>query len=149
KRDLEERLRDLARAQERFAKEMEAVSANEKTRRRMLAFEHLMNQARYVEAYQEAQALRDEAVTRGMPIPPAATAAYDLSLAASHVRQLDELKRRREEAYLLTMLQVERSHVPFPDEPPVQFPPTAIWRELTRIRKAKYESSGLGTDDVS
>src|SRR5262245_6199528 len=138
KRGLDERLQRLADAERRFKGEMERMSANDKLRARMLSFENLMNEARFVEAYQEAQALREEAVTRGLPVPPAATAAYDMSLNASHLRQLEDLKRRREEGYLLTMMQVERSHVPFPDEPPVQFPPAKVWQELTKLRKAKY-----------
>src|SRR5262249_8011074 len=149
KRGLDERLQRLADAERRFKGEMERMSANDKLRARMLSFENLMNEARFVEAYQEAQALREEAVTRGLPVPPAATAAYDMSLNASHLRQLEDLKRRREEGYLLTMMQVERSHVPFPDEPPVQFPPAKVWQELTKLRKAKYESSGIGSDEAS
>src|SRR5262249_6167860 len=42
------------------------------------------------------------------------------------------------------LLQVEKSHVPFPDEPPVEFPSPAVWKQLTDLRKEKYESSGLG-----
>src|SRR5262249_40726090 len=64
-----------------------------------------------------------------------------------NLREMQELRRIREERFLATLLQVEKSHVPFPDEPPIQFPPAAIWRELTRERKGKYESSGLAEDD--
>jgi tetratricopeptide (TPR) repeat protein len=43
---------------------------------------------------------------------------------------------------------VERSHVPFPDEPPIHFPPAAQWRELTRIRRnLQFQESG-GTPDI-
>src|SRR5262249_6537692 len=72
---------------------------------------------------------------------------YDIGLLANNLSQIQELKRVREERFLLTMMQVERSHVPFPDEPPIQFPPAATWRELTRLRKEKYESSGFTDDD--
>ncbi len=44
------------------------------------------------------------------------------------------------------MLQVEKSHVPFPDEPPVEFPPAAAWKALAELRKAKYESTSFGSD---
>jgi tetratricopeptide (TPR) repeat protein len=44
---------------------------------------------------------------------------------------------------------VERSHVPFPDEPPIHFPPAAQWRELTRIRRnLQFQESGGGTPDI-
>src|SRR3954465_13410400 len=66
-----------------------------------------------------------------------------MSLNAANLREFDELRRIKEDRYLLTMLQVERSHVPFPDEPPVAFPPAATWRELTNYRKDKYEAIWL------
>jgi len=60
-----------------------------------------------------------------------------------NLREVRELRRVREERLLLAQLGVERSHIPFPDEPPIQFPPTATWRALTDLRKDKYESSRL------
>src|SRR5262249_27677580 len=59
------------------------------------------------------------------------------------LHEIRELRRVREERFLLTMLGVERSHVPFPDEPPIQFPPTPTWKALTDLRRGKYESSRL------
>ena len=41
------------------------------------------------------------------------------------------------------MLLVDKSAVPFPDEPPVQFPAASTWRELTALRKDKYDAVGL------
>src|SRR5436305_902405 len=38
------------------------------------------------------------------------------------------------------MLQVERRHMPFPDEPPIEFPPATRWKAITQSRKAKYEA---------
>src|SRR5581483_7111090 len=38
--------------------------------------------------------------------------------------------------------------VPFPDEPPVEFPPAAVWRAITDLRKEKYESSGFTGDST-
>src|SRR5439155_14620455 len=64
-----------------------------------------------------------------------------------NLREVQELVRIRRDRFLLTLMQVERSHIPFPDEPPIQFPPTATWRELTRLRKEKYEAMGLTDDD--
>jgi len=56
------------------------------------------------------------------------------------------LKRRREANSLVTLLELERSHLPFPDEPPVVFPSAAKWRKLTERRKAKYEFTDFGGD---
>ena len=44
------------------------------------------------------------------------------------------------------MMQVEKSHVPYPDEPPVHFPPATVWKQLSDYRKARYDGSGLGPD---
>jgi tetratricopeptide (TPR) repeat protein len=66
-----------------------------------------------------------------------------MSLNAANLREFEELRRIKEDRILLTMLQVEKSHVPFPDEPPVEFPPAATWRTLTALRKDKYDAVGL------
>src|SRR5262249_39630067 len=116
-------------------------------RARMLAFSSLMNQARYEDAYLQALAIQQDALSSGRPVPVAATAGYDIALNANNLSQIQELRRVREERFLLTMMQVERSAIPFPDEPPIQYPPAAVWRELTRMRKERYESSGFTDDD--
>ena len=47
-------------------------------------------------------------------------AAYVMGTNATAIRDYEELRRIKEERYLLTMLQVDKSHVPLPDEPPVE-----------------------------
>jgi hypothetical protein len=76
-------------------------------------------------------------------VPQAVTASYYIGEVGYNLREIRELRRVREERFLLTMLGVERSAVPFPDEPPIQFPPTPTWRALTNLRRGKYESSRL------
>ena len=117
----------------------------ETTRARIKAFTTLMNQARFEEAYRQALVMQQEAVVSGRPIPVEATAAYTMSLSATNLRELQELRRLREERFLITMMNVERSHIPYPDEPPVHFPPASVWRELTALRKERYDSTGLGS----
>jgi tetratricopeptide (TPR) repeat protein len=41
-------------------------------------------------------------------------------------------------------MQTEKSAIPYPDEPPVHFPPAAVWRELTGLRRDAYLNSNLG-----
>jgi hypothetical protein len=137
--ELQRRLADEAR------RTAEAASANEQDmiRERIRAFGALMNQARYEEAYKEALVLQQEQISKGRPVPISATAGYMMSLNAANLREWEELRRIKEDRFLLTMLQVDRSHVPFPDEPPVAFPPAATWRELTAMRKDKYDAIGL------
>jgi tetratricopeptide (TPR) repeat protein len=143
----EEQLRRQADAERRRGQVAAIEGEEERTKRRMQAFGNLMAQARFEDAYLQSLAVIQDAVNSGRRIPQAAVAGYDVGLWVNQLSQLRELKRTREERFLLTLMQVERSHVPFPDEPPIQFPPAAVWRELTRLRKEKYESSGFTEDD--
>ncbi len=63
------------------------------------------------------------------------------------INHLDELRRRRQEGFLSVMLSIEKSHVPFADEPGIYFPPLATWKAIEKLRKDKYEVSSLPNDD--
>jgi hypothetical protein len=147
KRDRDEQQRLFADAQRRLDIERARTADEDRLQARFTTFANLMAQARYEDATLQMLGIREDAIREGKPIPPAVTAGYDIALAANNLSQIQELRRVREERFLLTMMQVERSHVPFPDEPPIQFPPAATWREITRLRKEKYENSGLTEDD--
>ena len=54
---------------------------------------------------------------------------------ATNLREMRELTRISEDRFLLTMMQVEKSHIPYPDEPPVHFPPSKVWKDLLETRK--------------
>jgi von Willebrand factor type A domain len=144
--------RSIAEDRERIARtklrinEYERQQAEERqTVARIDSFRELMNQARYELAQQEAQVLVQERISRGQVVPPEATASYLIGQAATNLREYRELVRIREDRYLLTMMQAEKSFIPYPDEPPVHFPPAAVWRELTADRE-KYKSASIGAD---
>ncbi len=65
--------------------------------------------------------------------------------AAGHIDKAYRLRSLRADRFLATLYQVELSHVPFPDEPPVRYPPPAVWRRLTE-RRAKWRSVDLHQD---
>ncbi|MGL6076906.1 MAG: VWA domain-containing protein [Fimbriiglobus sp.] len=146
KRTLSSQRERIAQARQRINEFEQKATQEEQTRARIDSFRQLMNQARFELAQQEAQVMIAERVSRGQNIPPEALAAYRISQSANNLRELTELKRIRENNYLLTMLQVEKSFVPYPDEPPVHFPPAAVWRELTGSRVEKYSNANLGPD---
>ena len=52
------------------------------------------------------------------------------------------MRALRADRFLETLRQVELSHVPFPDEPPVRWPPAEVWQALTERRK-KWASVSL------
>ena len=63
----------------------------------MLYFSNLMAQARYEDAYLQSLALQQDAITTGRPVPVAATAGYDVALAANNLSAIQELERVRQE----------------------------------------------------
>jgi hypothetical protein len=146
RQEIDQRLRILAREQERLRLESIRLTFEDRIRERMRQYHVLMDQAREEEAAQRANELRQDLINQGQPVPPAINAAYYNALFSANLHELAELRRVRQERFMLTLMQVERSHIPFPDEPPVQFPPAATWVALSKYRKAKYESQGFGPD---
>ena len=132
-----------ARANLMAAETMEA--REERIRERVHAFTNLMSQARHEDAYREALIMQQEHVNEARPVPIEAQAVYQMGQASMNLREMRELTRIREDRFLLTMMQVEKSHIPFPDEPPVHFPPSKVWRDLLELRK-RYTSSDFEGD---
>jgi tetratricopeptide (TPR) repeat protein len=156
-RDQSQALALRAAADARLDLRRAADAANDRIRARMRVFGNLMAQAREEEAYRQAEALRLDLTAQGLPIPPAVTAASQIALSGYHLRELRELRHVRQERWLATMLEVERSHVPFPDEPPVEYPSAATirkitrgrydnWRDFSKDRIAKYSIATFGSD---
>ncbi len=75
-----------------------------------------------------------------------ATAAFMMSVAKDQLWKAYHLRYERQDRFLETLYQVELSAVPFPDEPPVIYPPADVWRALTLSRKKKYESISLRSE---
>ncbi|MFO0850478.1 MAG: hypothetical protein U0871_18260 [Gemmataceae bacterium] len=148
KRDISAQRERIAQARQRLADLDRETTLEEQTRARIDVFKQLMSQGRFELAQQEAQAMIQERFNRGLRLPPEAYAAYRISQAAGNIREQRELRRIREDRYLLTMLQADKSFIPYPDEPPVHFPPASVWRELTagRVARYGYGSMGVGED---
>lgn len=70
-----------------------------------------------------------------------AAAIFD-SEAAGQLDKAQRLRYNRADMFLATLHQVELSHVPFPDEPPVLWPSAEVWQALTQRRK-KWASVDL------
>jgi tetratricopeptide (TPR) repeat protein len=146
KRDQEEALRLMANANARATIGARERMEQDVIRARMRVYHNLMDQAREQPAYRQAQSIRKDLIDQGLPVPPAVTAGYQVGLTGYHLREVQELRRIRAERWLAVLLEVERSHIPFPDEPPVEFPPAATWQALSEMRKGRYESSTFGAD---
>jgi len=85
-------------------------------------------------AYEQAQSVAMEAMNLRPGNGPA-TQARVTSIAAGRLNQANRLRRLREDRLLEALYLVELSHVPFPDEPPIQWPNAQVWRALTERRK--------------
>ena len=145
-------LRDKAEENERIARaRAKLISAEtmqareERTRERIKAFTNLMAQARHEDAYREALVMMQEHVNEARPVPIETQAVYQMGQASTNLREMRELTRIREDRFLLSMMQVEKSHIPYPDEPPVHFPPSKVWKDLLELRK-RYASSDFEGD---
>lgn len=103
----------------------------------------LMNAGRHGDdaAFAEAEAVARVA-TDLRPDNGAAAAALFNAESATQLRRAFRLRSRRADMFLETLYQVELSHIPFPDEPPVVFPPAEVWKALSE-RRRRYQSVDL------
>ncbi|MEX2288585.1 MAG: VWA domain-containing protein, partial [Planctomycetaceae bacterium] len=93
------------------------------------------------QAFEEAEAVA-RAARELSPGDPHSEGAIFWSEAAGQLRKAFRLRSLRADKFLATLEQVELSHVPFPDEPPILWPPADVWRALTERRK-KWSSVDL------
>ncbi|WP_082838210.1 hypothetical protein [Gemmata sp. SH-PL17] len=146
KRQADAERQALARTRQHLSEFDRAADAQASDKNRIDQFRQLMQHARYALAYQEAQLMVQEKTNKGLAVPPTATASYIIGQQATQLREWKELTRVREDRFLQAMMQTEKSHIPYPDEPPVHFPPAKVWQELTGYRKKVYENSNLGAN---
>ena len=144
KRQAESEREAVARTTQRLNEFDRAQDETTRLQNRIGKFHELMQQARFELAYQEAQQLIAERTAKGQSIPPAASASYIIGQQATQLREWKELVRIREDRFLLALMQTEKAHIPYPDEPPVHFPPASVWRELTSLRREAYLNQNLG-----
>lgn len=86
------------------------------------------------DAYEQAEAVARVVVDIRPGMGPSEAALFT-SEAAGQLNKAFRLRKLRDDRFLETLYQVELSHVPFPDEPPIRFPPAAVWQALTERRK--------------
>ena len=153
KSDQDERLQLLANADARSAQTKMVVNQQERISERMRVYHNLMNQARELEASKQANTIRQDLVNLGLPVPQAVNAAYTVGQRGFYLREMRDMQRLRDDKWLATLYEVERSHVPFPDEPEIVFPDASYyarrkeykdWADFSEKRKAKYGTSTFG-----
>ncbi len=148
KRQVEQALRAATRAKEQFDLANEANQRNDAIRAQrqnlnvalmakqeqqaqmMDQFWALMQEQSYREALTVARRTREE--NPGQSVPLLATIMAEVSTNNHELRELYEVRKHR---VLLTLLQVDKSHIPFPDEPPIEYPDATWWEEMKERRK--------------
>jgi von Willebrand factor type A domain len=85
-------------------------------------------------AYEQAEAVAREAIDLRPGNGPATQALMN-SEAGGQLNKAYRLRNLRADRLLEALYLVELAHVPFPDEPPIQWPNAQVWRALTERRK--------------
>lgn len=94
--------------------------------------------------FEEAEAV-SRLVESMAPGSSLAAATVFTSEAAGQLQKAESLRSLRYDRLLEALYSVEQSHVPFSDEPPVRYPPAAVWQQLT-LKRAKWKSVDLHKD---
>ncbi|HEV8000444.1 MAG TPA: hypothetical protein VGP63_11220 [Planctomycetaceae bacterium] len=98
-------------------------------------------------AYEQAESVAREAINLH-PGSGVATQALMNSEAGGQLNKAYRLRNLRADRFLETLYLVELAHVPFPDEPPIQWPSAQVWRALTERRK-KWAQVDLRSESKS
>ena len=154
-RAIRDRLAEEQKVVAAAKKELDAGSQRaadqERTESRFRVYKGLMNLARYEErAMREITegmvAMQREAKVRGDTVPLATQAMYDQAQVRFNLQKSQDLKRLREQRFLEVMMSIEKSHVPFPDEPPIHFPTLEYWKADHGAAQGEVQVSSLPDD---
>ncbi len=126
-------------AQERIALTEQLLRDEERARVIMEMFDALMDEGKYSEALAGAQEVRAMD-----PYNQAAVAGVEIAEIVGNYRSMMAIKEIRYQRMVDTLFEVEKSHVPFPDEPPIVYPDAEFWEEIY-YRKEKYGSVDLAS----
>ena len=129
------RARELATEQlvqrdEQLAQMIEKVSA-------LMAEGYIGNADAFEQAEQVSRAAFELAPYSGVT-----NAAIFDSEAAGQLDKAQRLRYTRYDRFLAALQEVEKSHIPFPDEPPILYPAPEVWQALT-LRRKKWASVDL------
>lgn len=132
-----ERQEAIASARERRLLLDRAALRIEREDQLMDRFNALMDERRYTEADDVADIVREIDPDGVTPV------SAQLNSRFAQYEYLNRVTRiARGDAVMDTLWQVEKSFMPFPDEPPIVYPAADVWEELTRRRK-KFASVDL------
>jgi hypothetical protein len=111
----------------------------ERERQLIDRYNALMDEGRYDEAMEVAAAVEEVDPYDG--VTPVVAFASSQLMRNYHLMEV--VRAQRWTNFFDTLYQVELSAVPFPDDPPIVYPPAPVWEELTNRRKDRYGSMDL------
>ncbi len=135
----QERLANMAAAKERVLIADNLARNQEKTKQLMSRFDSLMREGRYRPA-EEAAAAEAQKLQPGNPVP--AQAALE-ARTVGYYENIMVTRLARQKGVVDTLYQTEKSLVPFPDDPPIVYVDSEVWRQLTDRRTKRYSSMDL------
>ena len=132
-----QREEELASLRERKLLNERLARSVEKEKQLMSRFNALIDETRYLEAEEVAQ-IAEEIDPHG--VTPRVATIWSRHKRNHYLQQVARAARHK--AFFDTMYQVELSHIPMPDNPPIVYPDAEIWQDLTNRRK-KFASVDL------
>ena len=78
-----------------------------------------------------------------MPDNPTPLLAHVETPMVGNYENFWQLRLERQKGVVDTLYQVEKSHIPFPDDQPIVYPDAEWWQQMTVRRKDKYSSMDL------
>ena len=129
---------ELAAARERRLLNDRMARDREKEKQLVDRFNALIGEGRYDDALDVAATISEVDPVGVTPV---------VALLSTEFRRNDYLMQLTRAArwtnYFDTLYEVERSSVPFPDDPPIVYPSAPVWEELTNRRKDRYGAMDL------
>jgi tetratricopeptide (TPR) repeat protein len=138
------RLENIAAGKEQALIANELIRKQLKVKELMARFNSLMQEGRWGLAETVANEAQIILPTSSVPMQ----ADWYASLKGNYEQNM-VLRRQRQRAVLETLYQVERSHIPFPDDPPIVYTDPEIWQQLSARRKERYSSMDLSKQGTS
>lgn len=138
---------NLAAAKKRILIHEDLMRNQQKVKQLMERFDSLMDEGRYRFAEEaaaaEVQAMEADAI--GPTIGKIGRSAALYARTGGYLEDAMASRVARQKGVVDMLAQVEKSHVPFPDEPPIVYPPAEVWQALSARRKEKYSSMSLAS----
>ena len=134
----QQQLESAAAGRERMLLTENLLLNQEKMSQLLKRFDSLMDERRYRLAEDSAAGAALKLAEENRVSPTAVPGqAVQLAQAVGNYQFMMDIRAERVKEVLETLVQVEKSFVPFPDEPPIVYPDAELWQELTIRRKAK------------